>query len=180
MIASSSATTALTGGQCSPNTVHWRFDSHMLSHSTGGALVKAGGDSWFFVAADYAFGHALAEGTTAVAKQAGAETINCVKQAREFGLASSMQLAALPLYVTDVHALGLDVAQGRSLTETFYWDLNDRTRGFTDRVRAKTPSNLPNMDCAGTSHSLKAAESRNAAQIWKELRAPDRSRTFNG
>ena len=187
MIASSAASTALTGAQCSPNTLHWSFDTYMLSRSTGGALVKAGGDSWFFVGADYAFGHILAEeaaalvikaggkvlgsafypspGTTDFSSlllqaqasgakvlgfaNAGAETVNCVKQAGEFGLTSKMQLAALLMYVTDVHALGLEAAQGLSLTETFYWDMNGRTRAFTDRVRAKTPNNLPNMGHAG-------------------------------
>ena len=206
MIASSSATTALTGEQCSPNTVHWTFDTYMLSHSTGGALVKAGGDSWYFIGADYAFGHTLADDTASVVRKAGgkvlgsvfypspgttdfssfllqaqasgakvvgfanagAETINCVKQAHEFGLTPTMKLAALLMYVTDVHALGLPTAQGLSLTETFYWDLNDRTRAFTDRVRPKTPNNLPNMDhagCyAGALHYMKAAVAMGAAE----------------
>ncbi|MGI4940564.1 MAG: ABC transporter substrate-binding protein [Janthinobacterium lividum] len=206
MIASSSATTVLTGEQCSPGTIHWTFDTYMLSHSTGGALVRAGGDSWYFIGADYAFGHTLADDTAAVIRKAGgkvlgsvfypspgttdfssfllqaqasgakvvgfanagAETINCVKQAHEFGLTSSAKLAALLMYVTDVHALGLDTAQGLSLTETFYWDLNDRTRAFTDRVRAKTPSNIPNMDhagCyAGALHYMKAAAAMGMAE----------------
>ncbi len=209
MIASSSATTALTGEQCSPNTVHWTFDTYMLSHSTGGALVKAGGNSWYLVGADYAFGHALADATADVVKQAGgrvlgtayypspgttdfsslllqaqasgakvlgfanagAETVNCIKQAQEFGLTKSMRLAALLMYVTDVHALGLDVAQGLSLTETFYWDMNERTRAFTERVRPKTPSNLPNMDhagCyAGALHYLKTVADMGAAEAKK-------------
>jgi len=209
MIASSSATAALTGEQCSPNTVHWTFDTYMLSHSTGGALVKAGGDSWYFVGADYAFGHALADATAEVVTQAGgrvlgtafypspgttdfsslmlqaqasgakvlgfanagAETVNCIKQAREFGLTQSMRLAALLMYATDVHALGLEVAQGLALTETFYWDLNDRSRAFTERVRPKTPSNLPNMDhagCyAGALHYLKAVADMGTAEAKK-------------
>lgn len=209
MIASSSATTALTGEQCSPNTVHWTFDTYMLSHSTGGALVKAGGDSWYLVGADYAFGHALADATADVVKRAGgrvlgtayypspgttdfsslllqaqasgakvlgfanagAETVNCIKQAQEFGLTKSMRLAALLMYVTDVHALGLDVAQGLALTETFYWDMNERTRAFTERVRPKTPSNLPNMDhagCyAGALHYLKTVADMGVAEAKK-------------
>lgn len=209
MIASSSATAALTGEQCSPNTVHWTFDTYMLSHSTGGALVKAGGGSWYFVGADYAFGHALADATAEVVTQAGgrvlgtafypspgttdfsslmlqaqasgakvlgfanagAETVNCIKQAREFGLTQSMRLAALLMYATDVHALGLEVAQGLALTETFYWDLNDRSRAFTERVRPKTPSNLPNMDhagCyAGALHYLKAVADMGTAEAKK-------------
>ena len=209
MIASSSATTALTGEQCSPNTIHWTFDTYMLSHSTGGALVRAGGNSWYLLGADFAFGHALADATAEVVKQAGgrvvgsafypspgttdfssqllqaqssgakvlgfcnagAETVNCIKQSREFGLTQSMRLAALLMYVTDVHALGLDVAQGLALTETFYWDMNDRTRAFTARVLPKTPTNYPNMDhagCyAGALHYLKAVADLGPAEARK-------------
>ncbi len=205
-IASGSATTALTGDQCSPNTVHWTYDTYMLAHSTGGALVSAGGTSWFFVGADYTFGHTLAQDTGAVVTEAGgkvlgsafypspgttdfsslllqaqasgasvvgfansgAETVNCIKQAAEFGLTPAIRLAALLMYVTDVHALGLDAAQGLSLTETFYWDLNDRTRAFADRVLPKTPRNMPNMvhaGCyAGALHWMKAAADLGVAQ----------------
>ncbi len=85
--------------------------------------------------------------------------MNSIKQAREFGVNQTMKVAALLMFVTDVHALGLDVAQGLSLTESFYWDLNDRTRAFTDRVKPKTPNNWPNMVHAGcysaTLHYLK-------------------------
>ena len=205
-IASGSATTSLTGDQCSPNTVQWTYDTYMLAHSTGGALVKAGGTSWFFIGADYTFGHTLARDTGAVVTGAGgkvegsafypspgttdfsslmlqaqssgakvlgfansgAETINCIKQAAEFGLTPSIRLAALLMYVTDVHALGLDAAQGLSLTETFYWDMNDRTRAFAQRVLPKTPRNMPNMvhaGCyAGALHWMKAAADMGAAQ----------------
>ncbi len=205
-IASGSASTSLTGDQCSPNTVQWTYDTYMLAHSTGGALVKAGGTDWFFIGADYTFGHTLAQDTAAVVTAAGgkvagsvfypspgttdfsslllqaqasgakvlgfansgAETINCIKQAAEFGLTPQIRLAALLMYVTDVHALGLDAAQGLSLTETFYWDLNDRTRAFTQRVLPKTPKNMPNMvhaGCyAGALHWMKAAAGIGAAQ----------------
>ncbi len=205
-IASGSATTSLTGDQCSPNTVQWTYDTYMLARSTGGALVKAGGTSWFFVGADYTFGHSLAQDTGAVVTAAGgkvegsafypspgttdfsslllqaqasgakvvgfansgAETINCIKQAVEFGLTPAVRLAALLMYVTDVHALGLDAAQGLSLTETFYWDMNDRTRAFAQRVLPKTPRNMPNMvhaGCyAGALHWMKAASDLGVAQ----------------
>ncbi len=205
-IASGSATTSLTGDQCSPNTVQWTYDTYMLAHSTGGALVKAGGTTWFFVGADYTFGHSLAEDTGTVVKAAGgtvagnvfypspgttdfssmllqaqasgakvvgfansgAETINCIKQAAEFGLTPKVRLAALLMYVTDVHALGLDAAQGLSLTETFYWDMNDRTRAFAQRVLPKTPRNMPNMvhaGCyAGALHWMKAAKDLGVTQ----------------
>src|SRR5215813_3694820 len=172
---SGAASSDLTGKACSPNFVHWTYDTYMLAKSTGGAMVKAGGNSWFFLTADYAFGKQLQADTTAFVlssggkvvgsaaypfpgttdfssflvqaqssrakvlglANAGADTVNSIKQAREFGVNQSMKLAALLMFVTDVHALGLDVAQGLNLTESFYWELNDRTSAFTDRVRSK-------------------------------------------
>jgi branched-chain amino acid transport system substrate-binding protein len=196
---STSATADLTGPACAPTTVHWTYDTWMLAKSTGGAMVKAGGDSWFFVTADYAFGHALERDTTNFAKaaggrvlgsvrtpfpgtsdfssflvqaqasrakviglaNAGADTINSIKQAAEFGLTRrGTKLAALLMFINDVHGLGLQAAQGLVCTETFYWDLNDRTRAFTDRVRGSLGGNMPAMShagCyAGTLHYLKA------------------------
>ena len=203
-IASQAATTALTGTQCSPNTLQWTYDTYMLARSNGGATVKAGYDTWFIIAADFAFGKVLNDEATAVVEAAGGkvlgtafypspgttdfsslllrakasgakvlafanaatETVNCVKQAQEFGLTSTMKIAALLMYVTDVHALGLEAAQGLTLTETFYWDLNERTRAFTNRVRPRTPGNLPNMGQAGcysgAIHYLKAAAAMGA------------------
>ena len=103
---------------------------------------------------------------------AGADTVNSIKQAREFGVNQSMKLAALLMFVTDVHALGLDVSQGLSLTESFYWDLNDRTRAFTNRVKPKTPNNWPNMVHAGcysaTLHYLKTVADMGAAEAKKD------------
>jgi branched-chain amino acid transport system substrate-binding protein len=195
-INSGAATSDLTGTQCSYNTIQWTYDTWMLAQSTGGATVKAGGDTWFFITADYAFGHKLESDTTALVKaahgkvlgsasypfpgttdfssflvqaqgsgakvlglaNAGGDTINSIKQAKEFGL--TMDIAALLMFITDVNALGLDVAQGLHLTESFYWDLNDKTRAFTNRVKPKTPNNWPNMahaGCyAGSLHFMKA------------------------
>ena len=103
---------------------------------------------------------------------AGADTVNSIKQAREFGVNQTMKVAALLMFVTDVHALGLDVAQGLNLTESFYWDLNDRTRAFTDRVKSKTPNNWPNMVHAGcysaTLHYLKTVADMGAAEAKKD------------
>jgi branched-chain amino acid transport system substrate-binding protein len=99
---------------------------------------------------------------------AGAETQNCIKQATEFGLHKRMRIAALLMFINDVHALGLDVAQGLNLTESFYWDLNDRTRAFTRRVLPKTLTNYPNMEHAGcyaaALHYLKAVADMGVAQ----------------
>jgi branched-chain amino acid transport system substrate-binding protein len=191
--------TDLTGKQCSPNFIHWSYDTYMLAKSTGGATVKAGGDTWYFITADYAFGQSLQHDTSDFVTKAGgkvlgaspcpfpatndfssflvsaqashakvlglanagSDTTTCIKQAAEFGLTRQMQIAALLLFLSDVHALGARTAAGLRLTESFYWDLNDRTRAFTDRVRPKTPNNLPNMVHAGcyaaTLHYLKAA-----------------------
>ena len=207
---SGAATSALTGSACSPNFVHWTYDTYMLGKSTGGAVVKAGGDSWYFLTADYAFGKQLQADTTGFIKgsggkvmgaaqypfpgttdfssflvqaqasgakvlglaNAGGDTVNSIKQANEFGLNKSMKMAALLMFITDVHALGLDVAHGLNLTESFYWDLNDRTRAFTKRVLPKTPRNYPNMAHAGcysaTLHYLKTVAEMGAAEAKKD------------
>ncbi|MCA3273895.1 MAG: ABC transporter substrate-binding protein [Roseomonas sp.] len=198
-INASAATSDLTGARCNANTVHWTYDTWMLAKSTGGAMVRAGGDSWFFITADYAFGHALERdtgtfiraaggrvlgqvrtpfpGTTDFSSflvqaqasrakviglaNAGSDTTNCVKQAAEFGITRrGIKIASLLMFLNDVHALGLATAQGLVLTETFYWDLNDATRRFTNRVRSAMSPNMPAMTHAGTYagalHYLKA------------------------
>src|SRR6202453_4475453 len=191
-INSGAATSDLTNAQCSPNTVHWTYDTYMLAHSSGQALVKAGGDTWFFLTADYAFGQALERDTTAVilanggkvlggvkhplntadfssfllqaqnskAKiiglaNAGGDTTNAIKQAAEFGIvAGGQKLAGMLMFIPDVNALGLNVAQGLNFTETFYWDLNDKTRAFTKRFNERFKKNPPTMVQAGVYSSL--------------------------
>ena len=195
---SGAGTVDLTGAQCSPNTVQWTYDVYMLAKSTGGAMVKAGGDSWFFITADYVFGQQLASETMKFVKaaggkvtgevrypfpstsdfssfllqaqtsgakvlglaNAGADTINSIKQAAEFGLTQRMKLAALLMFISDVNGLGLQTAQGLTLTESFYWDLNDRTRAFSARLKEKAPDVRADMDQAGcyaaALHYLKA------------------------
>ena len=200
-INSGAATSDLTNAQCSPNTVHWTYDTYMLAHTTGQALVKAGGDSWFFLTADYAFGAALERDTTAVVTanggkvvggvkhplntpdfssfllqaqaskakiiglaNAGGDTTNTIKQAAEFGIGKGGQkLAALLLFLTDIKAIGLETAQGLNFTETFYWDMNDKTRAFSKRFAEKMKNNaMPTMVqagvYAGVRHYLKALE----------------------
>jgi branched-chain amino acid transport system substrate-binding protein len=195
-LSSGGATSDLTAAACTPNTVHWTYDTWMLARSTGGALVKAGGDSWFFMTADYAFGAALERdvsnfvkaaggkvvggvrtpfpGTTDFSSflvqaqssgakvlglaNAGTDTINSIKQAKEFGI--TMKLAGLLVFLTDVHSLGLATAQGLILSESYYWDLNDGTRAFADRFTKRMPNARPTMVQAGvyasTLHYLKA------------------------
>ena len=75
----SSATSDLTSSKCAPTTVHWTYDTWMLAKSTGGAMVKAGGDSWFFITADYAFGHALERDTGNFVKAAGGQVLGAVR-----------------------------------------------------------------------------------------------------
>src|SRR5258707_2174571 len=183
MINTGAATSDLTNAQCSPNTIHWVYDTYMLANSTGQALVKAGGDTWYFLTADYAFGAALERDTTAVIVKsggkvlgtvkhplnssdfssfllqaqsskakivrlanAGGDTTNSIKQAAEFGIvAGGQKLAGLLLFITDVHSLGLNVAQGLNFTETFYWDTNDQTRAFTKRFNEKFKKQAPTM-----------------------------------
>ncbi|MBR1161608.1 ABC transporter substrate-binding protein [Bradyrhizobium elkanii] len=200
-INSGAATSDLTNAQCSPNTVHWTYDTYMLAHATGQALVKAGGDTWFFLTADYAFGAALERDTTAVVTanggkvvggvkhplntadfssfllqaqaskakiiglaNAGGDTTNSIKQAAEFGIVKGGQkLAALLLFLTDVKAIGLETAQGLNFTETFYWDLNDKTRAFSKRFSERMKNSAPPTMVqagvyAGLTHYFKALE----------------------
>lgn len=199
------ATVDLSGKSCAPSVIHYTYDTWMLAKSTGGATVKSGGDSWYFITADYAFGQQLQKdtsnlvlasggkvmgssaypfpGTTDFSSfllqaqssgakilglaNAGADTVNSIKQAKEFGI--KMKIASMLMFLTDVNALGLDVAQGLTLTETFYWDLNDGTRAFTERVKKVSPNNYPNMihagNYSGTLHFLKAVADLGAAKI---------------
>jgi len=199
-LVSGAATSDLTGKACSPNTVHWTYDTWMLANGTGSAIVKTGGDSWFFITADYAFGQALERDTEAVVLKnggkvlgkvraplntqdfssfllqaqaskaeiiglanAGGDTINSIKQASEFGITKGGQnLAGLLVFISDVHGLGLDKAQGLIFTESFYWDLNDQTRAWTKRFAAANGGKYPTMVQAGVYasilHYLKAVE----------------------
>jgi branched-chain amino acid transport system substrate-binding protein len=203
---SGGGTTELTGGQCSPNTIHFTYDTYMLAKSTGGAMVKTGGDSWFFITADYAFGHDLERNTSKFVQEAGGkvlgavrhplqstdfssyllqaqqsrakviglanagtDTINSVKQAAEFGVTRrGTKIAVLLMFISDVHALGLTAAQGLVCTESYYWDMNDRTRAFANRVKGAMGGAYPGMNHAGcyasVLHYLKAVADMGAAQ----------------
>jgi branched-chain amino acid transport system substrate-binding protein len=199
-LVSGAATSDLTGKACSPNTIHWTYDTWMLANGTGSAIVATGGKSWFFLTADYAFGHALERDTEAVVTKsggkvlgkvrhplnaqdfssfllqaqsskaqiiglanAGGDTINSIKQASEFGIVKGGQnLAGLLVFITDVHALGLQTAQGLIFTETFYWDRNDASRAFAKRFAPQYKGLMPTMIHAGVysavTHYLKAVE----------------------
>jgi branched-chain amino acid transport system substrate-binding protein len=193
------ASSDITGKNCSPYAAHWNYDTYALSHVTGAAVVKAGGKSWFFLAADYAFGRALQRDTAEVVEaeggkvlgsvyapintsdfssfllqaqaskadivglaNAGGDATNAIKQGAEFGIVRGGQkFAALLMFITDVHALGLQAAQGLQFTSAFYWDQNDETRAFSQRF-IKEVGHMPTMVQAGvysaTLHYLKAVK----------------------
>src|SRR5713226_1672873 len=174
-IASGPGSTELTGSKCSPHTIHWTYDTWALARGTAKTVTEAGGKRWFFLTADYAFGHALERDASELVKASGGtvigsvrhpinssdfssfllqaqasnadvialanavgDTINSIKQASEFNIGGDKQkLVALLLQLTDVHSLGLKVAQGLYLTQPFYWDMNAGTRAFADRFMAK-------------------------------------------
>jgi branched-chain amino acid transport system substrate-binding protein len=214
-LVSGAATTQLTNEACSPTTVHWTYDTYALAVGTGRAVVQQGGDTWFFITADYAFGHQLEADTTAVIKEeggqvlgsvahplstadfssyllqaqgsgakviglanAGTDTTNAIKQAHEFGITEAGQkLASLLLFLTDVNALGLDVAKGLVLTTGFYWNMNDETRAWSQRFNDRV-GQMPTMVQAGVYsavmhylQAIKAAGSDEAKAVMAKMKA---------
>jgi len=222
-LVSGAAASDLTGPKCNANTIHWTYDTWALANGTGKAVVKTGGDTWFFLTADYAFGYALERDTAAVVEanggkvlgkvrvplntndfssfllqaqaskakviglaNAGGDTINSIKQASEFGIVKGGQsLAGLLVFATDVAALGLPTAQGLTLTEAWYWDMNDANRAWTKRWQVERPGKYPSMVQAGVYsavlHYLKAVEAlksdgdgKAVAAKMKEMPTDDR------
>ncbi|WP_081837463.1 ABC transporter substrate-binding protein [Xanthobacter sp. 91] len=216
-IISGGGTSDLTGKDCSPNTVHWTYDTWAQANTVGTAVTKAGGNTWYFISVDYAFGHALErdageaikaaggkilgtvrhplgtsdlssfllQGQASGAKviglgSAGADTINAVKQASEFGIVKAGQkLVAMLMVLNDISALGLETAQGLFLSEAFYWDLNDQTRSFAKRFAEANGGRYPNMVHAGVYagllHYLKAVEkvgsAKDGAKVVEAMKA---------
>jgi branched-chain amino acid transport system substrate-binding protein len=199
MIVTDAASSDITGKSCSPYTAHWTYDTYSNAHTVGSAIVKNGGDTWFFLTADYVFGHSIERDTGDVVKAAGGkvlgsvkhplntadfssfllqaqaskakiiglangggDTINAIKQAGEFGIvAGGQNLAAIVMFISDVHSLGLKLAQGLIVTEAYYWDLNDKTRAFGKRFMERV-KRMPTMNQAATYsatlHYLKAVQ----------------------
>ncbi|CAG9182492.1 ABC transporter substrate-binding protein [Cupriavidus respiraculi] len=191
-------TSRLTNEECSPYTVHYAYDTVALAKGTGSAVVKQGGKSWFFLTADYAFGHSLETDTAAVVKanggtvvgqvrhplsasdfssfllqaqsskaqilglaNAGGDTINSIKAAKEFGITKNMKIAGLLMFINDVHSLGLKNTEGLLMTDSWYWDMNDESRKFAQRFFSKNkkmPSSLQAADYSAVSTYLKAVE----------------------
>lgn len=199
------ASSDLSGKACSPTGFHWVYDTYALASGTGKALVKQGGDTWFFITADYAFGHALERDTGAFVQEAGGkvlgsvraplntsdfssfilqaqsskakviglanagtDTTNTIKQAAEFGVVQAGQrLAGLLVFITDVHALGLQAAQGLVITTAYYWDMNDETRAWDKRFRerhGKPATMLQAGDYSAITHYLKAVQAAGSDQ----------------
>ncbi|WP_271627946.1 ABC transporter substrate-binding protein [Bradyrhizobium sp. CCBAU 11445] len=212
---SGAGTTALTNGQCSPFGVHWTYDTYAVSHGTASAVVEAGGTTWFFLAADYAFGQQLQKDASDVIAAAGGkvlgavrhplntpdfssflltaqssgakiigianagnDTINAMKQANEYGIVKGGQsLAAMILFLQDIHTLGLEAAQGTYLTTASYWDMNEATRAWSREFMVKTgapPSMLHAGVYGAVRHYLKAvtqAGTDDAERVAAAMRA---------
>ena len=192
-------TTALTEEQCTPYGIHYVYDTHALPVGTATAMVKNGGKSWFFITADYAFGHSLRDNTGAVVKSlggevvgnvnaplstndfssyllkaqssgadviglanAGQDTVNAIKQANQFRIVQSGQkLAGMLVFLTDVHSMGLDIAQGLQFTTAFVWNQNEETKAWSNRFNERHGA-MPTMVQAGVysavTNYLKAVE----------------------
>ena len=176
---------SLTNEDCTAYTVHYVYDTTALANGTATAIVNAGGKSWFFLTADYAFGTQLQNAAAKVVETHGGKTLgavrvplgaadfssfllqaqasgaqvlglanagtdfsNSLKAANEFGITRTMKPAALLAFITDIHSLGLQTAQGLYLTTGWYWDLSPETRAFAKRFFAKV-NRQPTMDQAG-------------------------------
>ncbi|AVI63221.1 ABC transporter substrate-binding protein [Halomonas sp. GFAJ-1] len=198
-IISGSAASSITNEHCTPNHIHWVYDTYPLANGTAQAVVEQGGDTWFMLTADYAFGHALEGDVTRVVEEsggevvggvrhpfptsdfssyilqaqgsgakivglanAGADTVNAITTASQFGLVQSgQQLAGLLIFLNDVHALGLEATQGLLLTTGWYWDMDEEAREWSERYYEEM-GRMPTMVQAGiyssTMHYLKAVE----------------------
>jgi branched-chain amino acid transport system substrate-binding protein len=214
MIVTDAASSDITGKSCSPYTVHWTYDTYGNAHTVGSAIVRNGGDSWFFITADYLFGHSIERDTGDVVRAAGgkvlgsarhplntadfssfllqaqaskakivgmanggSDTINTIKQASEFGIvAGGQNLAGIVMFISDIHSLGLKLAQGLIITEAYYWDLNDRTRAFGKKFFDRM-KRMPTMNQAATYsatlhylNAVKAAGTRDTKAVLAKMR----------
>jgi branched-chain amino acid transport system substrate-binding protein len=200
LLISGAATTELTGKACSATTTQWSYDTYAFAKGTASQVTKQGGNSWFFLTSDYAFGHSLQKDASHFVEESGgkvigsvrfpfgspdfssfllqaqaskakviglamsgADLLNAIKQAREFGIVQSGQsLASLVIYINDIEGVGLDIAQGLTLTTSFYWDTDETTRAWSKRFMERSGGFIPNLITAGTYasvlHYLKAGQ----------------------
>lgn len=212
-------TSVLTNEQCSPYIVHYAFDTVALAKGTGKAVVENGGKTWFFLTADYAFGHALEADTTKIVEanggkvlgavktplnasdfssfmlqaqnskaqilglaNAGGDTVNSIKAAKEFGIDKAMKPVGLLIFFSDIHSLGVKNTAGLQFTTSWYWDMNDESRKFADKFMAKTkrrPSEIQAADYSATMNYLKAVEKAGTLEAdkvmaaWKDMEIND-------
>jgi branched-chain amino acid transport system substrate-binding protein len=198
IIVNGSSNIGITNQVCSPYAVHYAYDAYSLAHGTGRTIAEQGGDTWFFLTVDFAFGIGLEQQVSDVVRankgrvvgaarhplnttdfssymlqaqaskakiiglaSTGGDTINAIKAAKEFGVTKNQKLAALLLWINDVHALGLEASQGLMLTNAWYWDMNDESRKFARRYEQRVKM-MPNMsqaaDYSSTMHYLKAVQ----------------------
>ncbi|TDR90372.1 ABC transporter substrate-binding protein [Enterovirga rhinocerotis] len=197
--AAAGGSSRLTNEDCSPISIHWTYNTQTLAKVAANAITKTGGDSWFFVSADYTFGHSLEQDTAALVKAAGgkvmgavrhplgtadfssyilqaqaskakviglansgSDTVNAVKAAHEFGVvAAGQSIAGLLMYISDVHALGLETTQGMLYADGFYWDRNDETRAWAKRFferHKRMPTAAQAGEYSAVMHYLKAVQ----------------------
>jgi branched-chain amino acid transport system substrate-binding protein len=211
LLVSGASSSDLTGKSCSPNLVHWTYDTYALATGVARAVVESGGKSWFTLTADYAFGYAMEQDIKNVVQKAGGsvvggvrtpinsqdfssfllqaqaskaqvvglinaggDTINSIKQSVEFGIAAGGQrVVATVLYLSDVHSLGLKVAQGLQFTEAFYWDLNESTRAWSKRFAPRNRDRYPTAMQAGVYgvvlHYLRAVDALESSTDGKAV-----------
>ena len=212
-IVNGAGSSKLTGDACTPNSIHYAYDTYALAQGTVDQMIKQGGKTWYFLTADYAFGHALEGDATAAIKKDGGQVvggvrypldtsdhssfllqaqsskakvvaiagsgmgfINAVKSAQEFGLTKTQTLAGLLVWITDVDAMGLNVAQDLTLTNGFYWDRDDETRKWSKRffeLSKRMPTMADAGDYSSTLHYLqavKAAGTDDTATVMAKMR----------
>jgi len=212
-IVGNAGTSRLTNEDCNPYTIHYVYDTYAVGGVTGRALVQNGGNTWFFITADYAFGHSLQDDTTRAVKaaggqvlgsvmhplnapdfssyllqaqsssakviglaNAGGDTINSIKTASQFGISKNQTLAGLLFMISDVHSVGLPLAQGMYTAESYYWDMNDDTRRLGKKFFAKM-NRMPTMTQAGVYSgvlqylkAIQAAGTDDADAVIKKLK----------
>jgi branched-chain amino acid transport system substrate-binding protein len=211
LLVSGASSSDLTGKSCSPNLVHWTYDTYALATGVARAVVASGGKTWFTLTADYAFGYAMEQDIKSVVQKAGGsvvggvrtpinsqdfssfllqaqaskaqvvglinaggDTINSIKQSVEFGItAGGQRVVATVLYLSDVHSLGLKVAQGLQFTEAFYWDLNESTRAWSKRFAPRNKDRYPTAMQAGVYgvvlHYLRAVDALESSTDGKAV-----------
>ncbi len=211
MINNGAASSALTNEQCTPYTVHYAYDTVALSKGLAGAVVEGGGKTWFFLTADYAFGHAMEADASRVVKEkggtvvnavrhplnasdfssfllqaqnskaqvlalanAGGDTINAIKAAKEFGIGKTMKVTPMLVFYSDIHSLGLKNTEGMQFVTSWYWDMDDASRKFADKFMEKTkrrPTEIQAADYSATMNYLKAVQAAGTTDADKVMEA---------